>query len=273
MKSNHSFSYAITSLLVSVFFFAFTISCVKEIQSIPPQSENVAKTSVSDTIKPTVKFTFPDKEDTLIDSITIKIKATDNVAVASVECKIDGVSLGIKTAAPYNFGWNTKTVMNGAHELLAKAMDAAGNSATKKITVHTKNPGALSMEQELFNMINALRSSRSLPVLIFNSKIHTAARNHALDMAYNNFYSHVGSSGSTLGDRLTAAGYPWTIASENISAAVYYTATDVYNAWNSNSGQRSIMLEPTMRDGAVGVGYNFKSTYKHYWVFNAASTQ
>ena len=254
--------------MICAFAFVIIASCTKnDLKSPPAQTKTNA--TLADTTRPTVKFTFPHNKDTVSDSITIKINSTDNVAVASVQLKVDGVSLGTKTASPYNFGWNTRKVMNGSHQLLAKAVDASGNSTTKKITVHTLNAGVLSMEQDLLNLINAERGNRGLTLLAFDSRIQKAARGHAQDMADNNFFGHTGSDGSSLGTRLDAVGYLWAAAGEDLSHGPTM-AIDVYNAWFSNAGQRSIMFDETLRDAAVGCGFSFKNTVdKNFWVLNA----
>src|SRR4051794_844519 len=119
--------------LTFAFGVAIISSCTKEGIRPSAQEKSTFTTEAATAPGPTVSFTFPKNGATLSDSITIKIKATDSVAITSVELKVDGVSLGTKTAAPYNFGWNTKTVLNGTHLLLAKAVNASGNSTTKKI--------------------------------------------------------------------------------------------------------------------------------------------
>src|SRR3954470_10989287 len=133
MKPNKFFQKTLFTLgLIFAFGVAIIAGCKKEdLQSPSHQESTTVSSATGDTIPPTVSFTFPKNQDTVFDSITIKITATDNVAVASVQCSVDGKLLGTKTAAPYNFGWNTKKVMNGAHQLLTKAVDASGNSRTK----------------------------------------------------------------------------------------------------------------------------------------------
>lgn len=259
--------------LILAFGFGVTTSCSKvDVKPSSAQTENAA--TAADTTRPTVKFTSPKNQDTLSDSITIKIKATDNVAVTSVECKIDGVSLGIKTTSPYNFGWNTKTVMNGTHQLLAQAIDASGNSTTKKITVHTLNASVLAMEQDLISLINAERASRSLIPLNSNSKLMTASRNHSKDMADNKFFSHTGSDGSSLGVRLDRVGYPWTAAAENIAGG-QTTAQAVFDAWMLNTGQKTNLLDPNRKDIGVGCAYSSagNSPFHSYWTAVFATTQ
>src|SRR4051812_28607540 len=177
--------------LIFAFGVAIIAGCTKEdLQS--PSDDEISTTTASnaETTPPTVKFTFPHVNDTLFDSITIKIKATDSGGVASVQLKVDGISLGTKTVAPFNFGWNTKTVMNGTHQLSAIARDASGNSRTKKITVNVLNPGSIKLEQQLLALINADRAAKGIPALTFNNAIFQAAREHSADMAKNNFLGH-----------------------------------------------------------------------------------
>src|SRR3954469_25193357 len=124
--------------LIFAFGVAIIAGCKKEDLQSPSHLESTTISSATgDSIPPTVTFTFPKNKDTVFDSITIKVTATDNVGVASVQLKVDNVSIGTKTAAPYNFGWNTKNIMNGSHILLVKAVDVSGNSRTKTIIVHT----------------------------------------------------------------------------------------------------------------------------------------
>jgi len=73
-------------------------------------------------------------------TIAVSATASDNVAVAGVQFKVDGVNLGAEdTAAPYSASWNTTTGINGAHSLSAVARDAAGNTATSVIGVTVAN--------------------------------------------------------------------------------------------------------------------------------------
>ena len=71
----------------------------------------------------------------------------DNAAVARVELWVDGALVATDTAAPWSFAWNSTAKPNGAHSLLAKAYDAAGNAGSSaSISVMVNNgqvvPGA-----------------------------------------------------------------------------------------------------------------------------------
>ena len=67
------------------------------------------------------------------------LSASDNVGVASVSLTAGSTSLGSDTTSPYSFNWDTTKSNDGSVTLTATAVDAAGNSTTKTITVTVKN--------------------------------------------------------------------------------------------------------------------------------------
>ncbi|HZL92980.1 MAG TPA: LamG-like jellyroll fold domain-containing protein, partial [Vicinamibacterales bacterium] len=84
--------------------------------------------AIPDTIKPTVVIAAPRDGDTVSGSVTISATATDNVAIAGVQFKLNGENLGAEdTAAPYSLEWSTSSVTNGTHVLTAVARDTASN--------------------------------------------------------------------------------------------------------------------------------------------------
>jgi hypothetical protein len=85
-----------------------------------------------DTVPPTVGLTAPAVGVTVSGSaVTVAANASDNVGVAGVQFKLDGVNLGAEdTTAPYSISWNTTATANGLHTLSAVARDAAGNTTT-----------------------------------------------------------------------------------------------------------------------------------------------
>ena len=87
--------------------------------------------TAGDTTAPTVSITSPAANATLAGSVTVTANATDNIAVASVQFKVDSANTGAAvTASPYNYALNTTTLSNGNHILTAVATDTSGNTAT-----------------------------------------------------------------------------------------------------------------------------------------------
>src|SRR5262249_51751261 len=88
--------------------------------------------TVADAIAPTVAVSAPLANTTVSGtSVTVSASASDNVGVAGVQFRLDGVNLGAEaTAAPYAIVWNSTTASVGTHTLTAVARDAVGNLAT-----------------------------------------------------------------------------------------------------------------------------------------------
>jgi poly(hydroxyalkanoate) depolymerase family esterase len=84
----------------------------------------------SDTVAPSVSLTAPANNATVSGTVQVTATASDNVGVSKVEFFIDNVLVGTDTASPYAYTWNSATATNGTHVLVAKASDAAGNTAT-----------------------------------------------------------------------------------------------------------------------------------------------
>jgi uncharacterized protein YkwD len=116
------------------------------------------------------------------------------------------------------------------------------------------------------DLVNQQRASNNLPPFKASAALGTAARNHSVDMAQQNFMSHTGSNGSSPWDRILAAGYDYTSAAENVGAG-YPTAADMVTGWMNSAGHRANILS-TECDMGVGYAYNAQSTYGHYWTLD-----
>ncbi|WP_240486732.1 PHB depolymerase family esterase [Hyalangium minutum] len=84
----------------------------------------------SDTAAPSVSLTAPANNASVSGTVQVTASASDNVGVSKVEFFIDNTLVGTDTASPYAYAWNSAAATNGTHVLVAKAHDAAGNTAT-----------------------------------------------------------------------------------------------------------------------------------------------
>jgi hypothetical protein len=93
----------------------------------------------SDTTPPSVTITGPAENATVSGLVNIVADAFDNVAVASVQFRIDGVAIGAPdTDAPYRVDFDTTLLSDGPAALSAVATDASGNqtvSAPVSVTI------------------------------------------------------------------------------------------------------------------------------------------
>ncbi len=133
-----------------------------------------------------------------------------------------------------------------------------------------------SIDVAMLNAVNEARSrARSCggtsysaqPALRWSCKLDSAATTHAKDMANNNFFSHTGSDGSRMGQRMNNAGYSWSSAAENIAAG-QYTVDMVMKGWLASAGHcRNIMSSSVTEMGASLITVSPGSAnYSHYWV-------
>ena len=114
-------------------------------------STDATFTTAADTTAPTVSITSPLANATLSGTVALTATATDNVAVASVQFKVDSASTGPAiTATPFNYSLNTTALSDGNHVLTAVATDTSGNAATSasvlvKVNNTTPGPGITSL--------------------------------------------------------------------------------------------------------------------------------
>jgi uncharacterized protein YkwD len=112
----------------------------------------------------------------------------------------------------------------------------------------------------LLQLINNVRqtgcncgSSAMPPVapLTWNDQLGKAAYEHSKDMHANNFFSHTGTGGTTVGQRVTAQGYVWRTVGENIAWG-YSGEQAVINGWLGSTGHCRNIMNGSFKD--VGLG-------------------
>ena len=89
--------------------------------------------------------------------------------------------------------------------------------------------------------INAERTAQNRAPLVYDAALETAAQAHAQDMARNGFFSHTGSDGSDIGQRLSRAGYRFCFGAENIASG-QRGLSEVMAAWMGSRGHRRNIL-------------------------------
>ncbi|HLF07176.1 MAG TPA: Ig-like domain-containing protein [Thermoplasmata archaeon] len=110
-------------------------------------SGNQADSSVSVTVdqtaqdntKPVVTITAPVDGATVGGVVKVKADVTDNVGVTNSTLKVDGVSKGSVTAAPWQWDLDTTKLSDGPHTVRVEGADAAGNVGYSEISVKSNN--------------------------------------------------------------------------------------------------------------------------------------
>lgn len=108
-----------------------------------------------------------------------------------------------------------------------------------------------------------------LAALTWSTQLEAAARAHSQDMQQHNFFSHTGWDGSSLGDRVTRAGYRWAAIGENIAAG-QPSMDAVLRAWlASTSGHCEVIKQASFRAmGAALVRGSSGNTFNTYWTLD-----
>ncbi|MBV7408966.1 MULTISPECIES: CAP domain-containing protein [Roseobacteraceae] len=89
--------------------------------------------------------------------------------------------------------------------------------------------------------INAERAAQNRAPLVYDATIEQVAQAHAQDMAANGFFSHTGSDGSDIGQRLKRGGYRFCFGAENIASG-QRSLTEVMASWMASRGHRRNIL-------------------------------
>lgn len=104
--------------------------------------------------------------------------------------------------------------------------------------------------------------------LAWNNRLTQAAEAHSQDMVANNFFSHTGTGGSTLGSRVSAAGYDWRSLGENIAAG-QTSINQVVDGWIASEGHCANLLNPAFSEvGLACVSGTSSTTYRSYWTMD-----
>ena len=100
--------------------------------------------------------------------------------------------------------------------------------------------------------VNAFRAANSLPPLSWNDRLAAAASSHARDLDESGTFGHVGSRGSTLLGRLSAAGYSECFTAENVARG-HPNAARVVAGWEGSPGHRRAMLRTKAREAGAAM--------------------
>jgi uncharacterized protein YkwD len=116
---------------------------------------------------------------------------------------------------------------------------------------------------EVVRLTNEQRTSAGCKALTANTTLTAVAQAHSQDMADHTYFAHNSQDGTSPFQRMTAAGYPFSHAAENIAAG-YPSPEAVVAGWMSSSEHKENILNCDLTE--IGVGYATGSgDYPTYW--------
>ncbi|MFI8371523.1 CAP domain-containing protein [Streptomyces sp. NPDC085466] len=112
--------------------------------------------------------------------------------------------------------------------------------------------GQSSAADQVISLVNAERAKAGCGPLTANATLARSAQGHSADMAARDFFDHTNPDGDGPGERVTAAGYPWSTYGENIAMG-QTTAEQVMEGWMNSPGHRANILNCDFKEIGVGV--------------------
>ena len=119
--------------------------------------------------------------------------------------------------------------------------------------------------------MNRQRITAGCPAVAVSPILITVARAHSKQMSDSTGgIKHNSADGRTPFQRMTAAGYPYSMAAENIAAG-QATAAAVMAAWMASEGHRANILNCGLTQIGVGMFHKAGSQYGTYWTQDLGS--
>ena len=156
-----------------------------------------------------------------------------------------------------------------------EASDDGATAAGEDITC-----GLADFQAEALRLINQRRAAGAscgargefapTTALAWDTRLAQAAYGHARDMAEHENFSHTGSDGSTLGQRVSAAGYAWSAVGENIAAGTGSVSATI-DGWMASDGHCANLMSPGYRHVGLACAAKSGSRYGRYWTLDLAA--
>jgi uncharacterized protein YkwD len=131
--------------------------------------------------------------------------------------------------------------------------------------------GALDFDASAaLRLVNNYRAAKGIAPLDLDPQATAAAEMLVEDMALHDRMSHTGPNGQDVGKRLLAAGYSYSIASENVGVG-QATVEEAVAGWKASPGNSRNMLLAKAKH--IGIAYENRpdSRHKNFWVLVVAA--
>ncbi len=104
----------------------------------------------------------------------------------------------------------------------------------------------------IFSLTNQARADYGAGTLTLNNQLNVAAQAKADDMLAKQYFSHNTPDGKTPWDFVTASGYSYVAAGENLGVN-FLQAEEVSTAWMNSPGHRANILNSTFKEIGIGI--------------------
>lgn len=112
---------------------------------------------------------------------------------------------------------------------------------------------AAALQKNIIVHTNTERTNNNLDTLIENETLDKAAENKLSNMFQENYWDHTGPKGETAWDFISATGYQYQLAGENLARG-FSSSNDTVKAWMASPSHRSNILNSRFKEIGVAVG-------------------
>lgn len=124
---------------------------------------------------------------------------------------------------------------------------SAGAATCANANVPAARAAASTMRAAVVCLVNQQRRLRHLPMLHVSARLNRSAQSWTNQMVRTGVFSH----GANFAGRISASGYQWSFAGENIAAG-FRTPFAVVRGWMASFGHCQNILDPDF--GNIGTG-------------------
>ncbi len=122
----------------------------------------------------------------------------------------------------------------------------------------------------MLSRVNAVRALAGVPALTSCPALTSSAQRYSALMARTDTFGHIGPDGRGPGERITSAGYRWTLAGENLAGG-QHTVYEVMQGWRGSASHLATMTNAAFTHVGFGYASDPTSPYIRYWVQDYAS--
>jgi uncharacterized protein YkwD len=140
---------------------------------------------------------------------------------------------------------------------------------TPAMYVNMAEPGARLDPVAAASIISQYRQNNLLGAVEVDSELMKLAEAQSQAMASQNKLDH--DARAPLAKRLSSAGYPATLAVENVSAG-YHTLAEAFSGWRDSPPHKANMLKGGVTKLGIAASYAPNTKYKVFWTLILAAT-
>ncbi len=160
-----------------------------------------------------------------------------------------------------------------ANEIIKETADAVAGSKIAVLTNASCGSAISVVRQVSLRLINEVRSQSrqcgddffaAAPPIAWSERLASAAQKHSDDMVQGDFFSHDGSDGSDLGQRVRSVGYHYRVIGENIAAG-QLTVDEAVDGWVGSPGHCANLMNPQFKEVGIACTQDGSTEFGQYW--------